>query len=562
MANINFFALGGLDEKAKACYVLEIDSSIYIFNTGAQNPISESLGISRIVPDYNYLVENKSKIKAIIFGTPNHDNISSLDYFLEKVGYDIPIVTSEIGKYIILSFLGTKYKMQNVEEKLTFNIVNAMRDFNIGSQLIVPIKIFNSMPGSLGYIFKTADGSIVYLDNFIISTDKSKAFYSQIHNIRDILKNSETLLLITQTGIVDTSKTFTSPFHNNMKFYEEVISNTNKRVLIAIHNHDAYSAFNIAQVARKYQKNFIIHSREFVNTFQATIKVGLFNNKGLLSIPLNDVNNSNNAIVLIVAEPENLFGKISKIFNGTDDKVIIKPEDTFVLGTKIINGLEGHSAKLLDEIARLDIKTITMPKSYLPLEPGNEDHKFLASLIQPKYIIPVGGLYKSFIQYANVVDETWINKDQVIILENGQKAEFGNGILTSTKNRIPFESIPLSSFGIGDIGSSLIYERSQMSNNGVVIINFFINKEFKIISKIDIHDIGLINQNDENSFNTFNRIKEDIRNNIHNYFVFKNKTSLDFKETKISIKKAVIKLIDKNLEKRPLILPTIIESKE
>ncbi len=560
MSKINFFAISGLDEKSRACYVLEIDKNIYVINCGVESPIMETLGVSKIVPDMSYLVNNKDKIKAILIGTATMQNIGALDFLIEKLGTNIPIITSEVSKTVITTFLSTKYKIQEKVNNLKFIEVMAMRDLILeNGQCIVPFKIVNSMPNSLGFVFRTSEGCIIYLDNYIICNDQSKAFYSQLANIRDIINRQPVLLLITQTGIVDKSKGFTAPNHNNREFYENILANTSNRVIVAIHDHDAYSLFSIAQAAKKYQKYFIIYSRNSINLFQATIKANLYNNKGLISLPISELKNQKNVVVVITGEPEQLFSKVHKILDEEDERLQFQNNDIFVLGTKIIPGYEGLASKLLDKISKFDIKTIVMPKTILPLEPSNEDHKFTASLIQPKFIIPVGGLYKSFIQYMEVINETWMKKDQVLVLSNGEVASFYNGELESIKQKYNFEAIPLSAFGTSDITSSVLYERNQMTENGTFAISFIVNSKNEIISKLDMYDFGLINHDDQNAMNLLNKIHEEINNNIYNYFVYKNDKVVDYKETKTMIKKGITKLFDKFLEKRPIVLPTIIE---
>ncbi len=559
MSKINFFAISGMDEKSRSCYVLEIDKNIYILNCGVESPITESLGVSKFVPDMTYLVNNKEKIRAILIGTATMQNIGALDFLIEKLGNNIPIITSEISKTVIMGFLSGKYKIQDKIDGLKFIEVTAMRDLVLeNGQCIVPFKIVNSMPNSLGFVFRTTDGCIVFLDNYIICNDQSKAFYSQLANIRDIINRQPVLLLITQTGIVDKSKNFTAPHHNNKEFYENIISNTANRVIVAIHEHDAYSLFSIAQVAKKYQKQFIIYSRNSINLFQATIKAGLFSNKGLISLPISELKNQKNVIIVITGEPEKLFGKIHKILDDEDDRIQFIDTDTFVLGTKLIAGYEGLASKLLDKISKFDIHTVVMPKTILPLEPSNEDHKFTASLIQPKFIIPVGGLYKTFAQYMEVINETWMKKNQVLILANGEVASFYNGELESIKQKYNFEVVPMSAFGSSDITSSVLYERNQMTENGTFAISFIINDKKEIISRLDMLDYGVINHDDNNALSLLKRIHAEIEKNIYNYFIYKDE-NLDLKETKLTIKKAITKLFDKMLDKRPIVLPTIVE---
>lgn len=561
MSKINFVALGGLDQKAKNCYVLEIDEDIFVFNTGIEEKLNETLGINKIIPDYSYLVENKSRIKAIFFGTPSSNNIGSLTTLLERIGFDIPIVTTEIGKTIILNNLFKCNRNRDYNELINFVITNPMRDMNIANHVVVSFRIFNSLPGSVGFVIKTQDGCIVYLDNYVICHDKSKAFFSQIHNIRSIIKDSTVLLMITHTGIVHKSNTFTSPFHNNKNFYEKIISDTSSRIIIGLYNNDYYSLFNIAQAAKKYQKQFIIYSKEAINVFQASVKTGLFNNKHLLSLTLNDIEESKNPIIVISEEPKKLVAKLDKIMEGEDDILSFREDDLFVLGTQIIPGFEGNISVLLDDISMCDIKYITLPKTFLPLEPSDEDHKFVISLIQPKYVIPVGGLYMSMIEYTNVINQTWMKKEQALLLSNGEIVSFENGELIEKTNQLQLDLVPLNSSGTNDLVSSVIYERQQMLSSGMVSISMLINKEGAIISDIMVDHKGFINSDESITINKFNEIISNFKDNIYNYFIFDNNKKFDYKESVNNIKKSFAKMCSKAFDKRPLVLTSIIEVK-
>jgi ribonuclease J len=72
MANINFFALGGQDETGKNCYILEVENDLFIIDSGIKHPVQNDLGIDAIIPNFEYLVLNKERIKGV-FITHAHD---------------------------------------------------------------------------------------------------------------------------------------------------------------------------------------------------------------------------------------------------------------------------------------------------------------------------------------------------------------------------------------------------------------------------------------------------------------------------------------------------------
>ena len=73
MNKIKIFALGGLNELGKNMYVVEVNDDIFVFEAGLKYADDKMLGIDYIIPNYDYLKENKNRIKGL-FITHGHDS--------------------------------------------------------------------------------------------------------------------------------------------------------------------------------------------------------------------------------------------------------------------------------------------------------------------------------------------------------------------------------------------------------------------------------------------------------------------------------------------------------
>ena len=63
MSDIKIIALGGVRENAKNLYVVEVNDSIFILDAGLKYPENEQLGVDEVIPNIDYLVENKNVCK-------------------------------------------------------------------------------------------------------------------------------------------------------------------------------------------------------------------------------------------------------------------------------------------------------------------------------------------------------------------------------------------------------------------------------------------------------------------------------------------------------------------
>ena len=91
MSDIKIMALGGVRENGKNLYIAEVKDSIFVLDAGLKYPENEQLGVDVIVPNFDYLVENKNRVAGIFLTHGHADAIGALPYLLEKV--KVPVFT-------------------------------------------------------------------------------------------------------------------------------------------------------------------------------------------------------------------------------------------------------------------------------------------------------------------------------------------------------------------------------------------------------------------------------------------------------------------------------------
>ena len=104
MSKINIFSLGGLNENGKNMYVVEVDKDIFIFDAGLKYDNEKTLGIDYIIPNYDYLIKNKKRIKGI-FLTHGHEG-------------NMGAVPDILGSIPTLPIYGTKLTLSLLKEDL------------------------------------------------------------------------------------------------------------------------------------------------------------------------------------------------------------------------------------------------------------------------------------------------------------------------------------------------------------------------------------------------------------------------------------------------------------
>src|SRR5215212_944717 len=109
---LKIFALGGLNEVGKNCYILEKNEDLIIVDAGIKFISGEGYSlIDGIIPNFNYLKEKKEKIKGLFITHGHEDHIGAIPYLLQLIP-NIPIYGSAFSISLLRGKLRTEFHEQ------------------------------------------------------------------------------------------------------------------------------------------------------------------------------------------------------------------------------------------------------------------------------------------------------------------------------------------------------------------------------------------------------------------------------------------------------------------
>ncbi|KUH47188.1 ribonuclease J [Mycoplasmopsis meleagridis] len=509
--HINIFALGGLDENGKNCYVLEFNEEIYIINTGTKIPLNSNNGIDNIIPNFNYLVNNKHKIKGVFVSDVKNETFSALPWLLMKID-SLHIYSSEFNNLTIKDRLN-KYKIDNPNYK-----IHALKTIKkIGEIFVQPIELAGSMPGHIGFNFITPDGDILFMFNFV---EGDLGIYGKLNF--EILKQNfskrKILALIVDSGRAN----YKGRAINKIKLPETIRqtflkTKNNERIIIGAYDEEMVSIQQILDLTLETNRPLIIYGKTYNQLLNLIVK-----KYPQLKLPkiidYRLANKTNNSVILITGAIERLYSRFLRIIENNDIYLTLKASDNVIMIAPPVNGLEKLEAYTLDEIAKITTKiTDVTSEEFYRHRPAAQDIINLVKHLNPQYIIPAQGLYRYLINVKrNLNQELKIKANRCLILQNGQIVHFVDGKLLSLNGKVKeIGDTIVDGFGVGDISSAVLNERETLGRDGVIIIAAYYNNRTKLLSgKMQIKFIG----------------------------IFDKKSKTDAKEL---IKNVIVKLIDK-----------------
>lgn len=553
--------IGGQAENGKSMYCLEIDDQWFIIDAGYRFPEVDKLGVDVIIPNFDYLKENKDKIKAI-FITHGHDDVmGALPYLLQEV--NVPIYTTDLTADLIDQLLQRYMRHSHVSYKYKIKRVNMNATIKVAGVTVEFFPITHSIPGSVGLAFLTPNGYVVYSSEFIIDFGAPERFRCNIQKMMEIGKKGVLALLCESS--YSKNDGYTSPKHKLTDKIESIFEDATGRIIISSYAQNAFRTQEIAQLAKKYNRKICFYGRDKYDNTNTIMRIARHTKRPILDIhpsyiadskAISDKKNMDKLVVLLSGSPRRIYHDILDIIDGGDEKLKLQESDTFIVASPVLPGTEKIANRAINELYKTDTQIhVLKNKELQSMHASEEDIKVLIQILNPKYFIPIKGEYQHFVAVSDVAKKMSIKDDYIIIVDNGEIITFNDGKLQDYRDLITIEDVMIDGLGIGDVGVKVIDDRNQLQNDGVVIIGMTIDGKTKeIVANTDVQTRGFIYLKD--SENIVRAIIEMAEKELEAY---KKDDNGDIRDVRQTIKDKANRYIIKETGKRPVILPVIIE---
>lgn len=543
MSKIKIMALGGLNENGKNTYVIEVDNALFIFDAGIKFASEQMYGIDYIIPDYDYLIKNKKRIKGVFLTHGHPENVLGV-FDLVKA---LPGIKVFATKYTIEYLRLEGFDYENITE------ITAHHKINFGPVSIFPINVNHSVPDAVMYVVNTKDGAIVYTGDFLIDPSMTGSYSMDLGRIAYVGKLG-VLCLMSESPFSEHIG-HTSPNHRFESFYTDIINKREGRLLISLFDDHLYTIQEIFNSLTNFHGKVVIMGHKLQTLINMAIK-----NKYLTVRPniiggLENINDKD-AVILVCDDKRNQYHNIKKITNGYDKFITLKEGDTILFAEPIYDYNEKELVELQNDLALMNIESYAIPKEREFLQhASSEDLMMMIDLLKPKYVMPVEGEYRYMVGNANLASDLGIPNENIILKQNGEAVTIEDGKLLEKTEIIKVGETLIDGRMGEDVGELVIKDREVLGENGIVLISASLSKKTKeILVGPEVTTRGFIYVKDSSEIiSEIKKISTDVilRNVVENY--------VDYNKIKQEIREELSKYFYSETESKPMIIAVIQE---
>jgi ribonuclease J len=518
--------LGGLGEVGKNMMAVEYGEDIIVIDAGLMFPENDMLGIDYIIPDFQYLLDKRQRVRGIIITHGHEDHTGAIHHLLEQI--NAPIYATPLTRGLV----EIKLSRGGLLSQVKLNTVQAGESAQIGPFKVEFFHVCHSIPDGVGLGIDTPAGLVIHSGDFKFDHTPVDSWPTDYAKLGEFSGRG---VLVLMSDSTNADKRGWTPSERVIEpALDQVFRTAPGRIIVATFASVISRMQQVANAAINHGRRMAFVGTSMNENAKISRKLGYLDiPDNLLASVDQALKMKPNEIVLMCTgsqgEPSSILGRLS---TGTNRQFDLQPGDTVVLSSHPIPGNEESVHRTINRLFRRGANVIydAIAPVHVSGHASQEEEKLLINLVRPKHFIPIHGELRHLHQHADLARELGIPAERVATIENGHAIEFENGIM-KLGERVPGGYVFVDGAGVGDIGPSVVREREVLARDGIVLVNLIIDRNTsQLRDEPEIITRGFIIMRDADELlagmnklirDTVRRgngdLKEDLRNTLMSY---------------------------------------------
>ncbi len=547
------FALGGLEEVGKNTYCIEYDNEIIMIDAGVKFPDATQLGVSAVIPDFSYLVENNSKLKGLFITHGHEDHIGGIPYLLQQV--EVPVINAPALAAALIRDRLKEYKLQNktVVREYTENDVYSTVNFTIQFAAVN-----HSIPDAFGVHVQTPNGAI-------FSTGDYKFDWTPLGHDANVQRlatwgNDGIELLMADSTNAEVEG-YTIGERKVIQNIDTLFLKSKGRIIIASFASNVHRLQHIIELANKYGRRIVVIGRSIERIIKIIRQMGHLNINDKMFIKPHEIENfpKNQIMILCTGSQGEPMAALSRISRMEHQTIKIIPGDTVIMSSSPIPGNRADVENVINKLTRIGANVIENSgdnKIHTSGHASQEEQKLLFTLLKPRCFMPMHGEYRMLKIHGETAMKVNVKPHNVFVVANGDQIELHNGVGQLGK-RVPAEAVFIDGKDMTGKASNVIRERNILSKDGLMAVIISIDSQVnklsappRIVSRGSFYVRDSGNVISESINIVTNAVQEVLKSPKPTFGAIKN-----------AIKESLSPFIFRYKRRNPLIIPVILNKK-
>ena len=547
MALVEVFALGGVGEIGKNCYVVRQDDDIIVIDCGLAFPNEEMPGVDIVIPDFTYLLENSDKVRGVFLTHAHEDHVGSLPYLLNQL--EVPVYATEFTHALIRSKLEEKTDFRSLTLK-TFAPGDIIQ---VGALSVEPVRVTHSIPDTCAMAVRTQHGIVLFTSDFKFDFTPVDGKLTNMARLGELGKEGVLVLLSDSTNI---ERPGWGPTESAVSDgLRHVMTHAPGRGMLTTFASNIHRMQQVYTVAAEVGRKVAVVGRRMEQNIEICSRMGYLQIPKGVRINLDEMQFYKPEQLMILTtgsqgEPMSALVQMSK---GEYGRLQVREGDTVIYSARPIPGNEAAIWRTINRLFRQGATVVYDSQSPIHVSGHayREELKMMINLTRPFYLAPVHGEPRHQHLYRQMGLDMGFPDHRIFTLNDGIPL-----CLDDTKAYLgeqqPCGRVLVDTSGATGVPDDVLRDRTNVARDGVIVVTVAIDPERgELVGQPSIQFRG-VHAEDGALDDTIEVVEDALRaldvNDLR-----------DVDKVRHLVSDTIRRFVHKRASVRPLVLPTIIE---
>jgi ribonuclease J len=547
---LKIIPLGGLGEIGLNMAVFEYGDDIIVVDCGLMFPEPYMLGIDLVIPDISYLRERADRVRGIFLTHGHEDHIGALPFVLPELA--VPVY----GTALTLGFVREKLKEYDLDQVTELEVVKPRDKVTAGVFEVEFIRVSHSIVDGCGLAIRSPQGVVIHTGDFKLDQTPVDGQLTDLVTFARYGEEGVLALMADSTNVEREGYTLSEKLVGDA--FDEIFPHCPGRIIVAAFSSNIHRVQQVVEAAARCGRKVLLNGRSMLANVRIARELGYLSINNEILIDLKELHRFPKEEICMITtgsqgEPMSALTRIAM-----DDHKQIKLErgDTVILSSRFIPGNEKTISDLINHLYRRGAEVIheKVSEVHVSGHASQEELKLMMNLVRPRFFIPVHGEYRHLVKHSQLAQKVGIAGERCILAVNGDVVAF-NMETCAIVGTVDTGRVFVDGKGIGDVGDVVLKDRKHLSEDGMVVVIIAINQATgEIIYGPDIVSRGFVFEDESQEY--LDEAKKLVLDTLANV---NTEVRGDWGEVKQEVRRILRRFFNKTIERRPVILPLILE---
>src|SRR5215470_212250 len=555
-APVRLVPLGGLGEVGMNCLSVETAQARLVIDCGVLFPGGEAaLGVEIITPDFAHLRTAGPPVAAVLLTHAHEDHVGALPYLLREHP-EAPVC-------------GTRYTLGVVKEKLAehgisprFLELSPRTSIPLGGMEVEPLQVTHSIPDAVGYALRTPAGVLVHTGDFKVDWSPPDGRLLDVRRFAELGDEGVACLLSDSTNAERPGASVSESEVGEAMARIFGAPYARGRIVVAMFGSNIHRVQSVVRAAVQHGRKVCLLGRSLQQNVRLALDMGYLRCPPDLFVDPEAADHFGPlelAVVCTGAQGEP-HSALSRLALGEHPAVKLTRGDLVILSSRSIPGNERAVANLVDHLVRRGCNVLsTLGESAELIHTTGHacqgEQRMILDLVRPRSFVPVHGEFRMLVAHARTAEASGVDPPGCLVAEDGDVVEVRpEGPASVVPGAAAAGRIYLDSRGaLADVGEIVLRDRRLLADSGMLVCLCVLDrKSGALLREPELSGRGVAGLDES-------RIEQARGAALAALQELLPAQRTDRASVEEALRRAVRSVFKKGFEKRPMVLPVVLE---